>query len=153
MFECVSQFGPESLESVYIGRFCIEKTCYRLTTNYKPVGDHFQALSTWWRRYTNVPQFVLDHFIASGTRISYTTVRRYLQNSYLYARRLVVCVSGNRISRNTHLRWAREHLSWIRQQWASILFTDESMFILDSDSGRRLQKTYEIRLIQHFIKT
>ncbi|GBN79479.1 Transposable element Tcb2 transposase [Araneus ventricosus] len=37
-----------------------------------------------------------------------------------------------------HLCWAREHVSWTRQQWGSVLFTDESIFILESDSGRLL---------------
>ncbi|GFX34563.1 uncharacterized protein TNCV_3658011 [Trichonephila clavipes] len=34
--------------------------------------------------------------------------------------------------------WAREHVSWTQQQWASVLFTDESRFTMESDSGRLL---------------
>ncbi|GBN73300.1 hypothetical protein AVEN_128600-1 [Araneus ventricosus] len=44
------------------------------------------------RRSTTVPQLVADHFVASGRRISATTVRRCLQNTGLYARRPVACV-------------------------------------------------------------
>ncbi|GBN18741.1 hypothetical protein AVEN_120005-1 [Araneus ventricosus] len=40
--------------------------------------------------------------------------------------------------RRTRLCWAREYVSWTRQQWASVLFTDESRFILESFSGRLL---------------
>ncbi|GFX99636.1 transposable element Tcb2 transposase [Trichonephila clavipes] len=32
----------------------------------------------------------------------------------------------------------REHVSWTQQQWASVLFTDESRFTMESDSGRLL---------------
>ncbi|GFU63531.1 HTH_Tnp_Tc3_2 domain-containing protein [Trichonephila clavipes] len=79
---------------------------------------------------------VADHSVASGRRISSSTVRRSLHNSALYAKRPVVCV--NRRQRRAHLSCAREHVSWTRQRWASVLFTDESRFTLDSDSGRLL---------------
>ncbi|GFT34338.1 transposable element Tcb2 transposase [Trichonephila clavipes] len=36
------------------------------------------------------------------------------------------------------LCWTREHVSWTQQQWASVLFTDESRFTMESDSGRLL---------------
>lgn len=107
----------------------------RVTT---PAGDRFLALSARRRRSTTVPQLVADHFVASGTRISATTVRRRLHNAGLYARRPVVCVSLNRRQISARLCWAREHVSWTRQQWASVLFTDESRFTLESDSGRQL---------------
>ncbi|GBN87837.1 hypothetical protein AVEN_18515-2-1, partial [Araneus ventricosus] len=40
--------------------------------------------------------------------------------------------------RRARLCWAREHVSWTRQQWTSVFFTDESGFTLESDSGRLL---------------
>ncbi|GBN69786.1 hypothetical protein AVEN_49209-1 [Araneus ventricosus] len=104
----------------------------------KPAEDSFLALSARRRRSTTVPQLVADHFVASGRRISATTVRRRLHNAGLYARRPVVCVPLNGRQRRARLCWAREHVSWIRQQWASVLFTDESRFTLESDSGRLL---------------
>ncbi|GFW33401.1 transposable element Tcb2 transposase [Trichonephila clavipes] len=75
--------------------------------------DRFLALSARRRRTTTVPQLVADHFQASGRRISATT-------------------------RRNRLCWAREHVSWTQQQWASVLFTDESRFTMESDSGRLL---------------
>ncbi|GBL93667.1 Transposable element Tcb2 transposase [Araneus ventricosus] len=86
------------------------------------------------RRSTTVPQLVADHFVVSGRRISATTVRRRLHNASLYARRPVVCVSLNGRQRRARLCRTREHVSWTRQQWASVLFTDESRFTLESDS-------------------
>ncbi|GFX26171.1 transposable element Tcb2 transposase [Trichonephila clavipes] len=75
-----------------------------------PAEDRFLALSARRRRTTTVPQLVADHFQASGRRISATT-------------------------RRNRLCWAREHVSWTQQQWASVLFTDESRFTMESDSG------------------
>ncbi|GBN26994.1 hypothetical protein AVEN_38522-1 [Araneus ventricosus] len=104
----------------------------------KPAEDSFLVLSARRRRSTTVPQLVADHYVASGRRISATTVRRRLQNSGLYARRPVVCVPLNGRQRRARLCWVRKHVSWIKQQWASVLFTDESRFTLESDSGRLL---------------
>ncbi|GFT60088.1 transposable element Tcb2 transposase [Trichonephila clavipes] len=91
-----------------------------------PAEDRFLALSTRRRRTTTVPQLVADHFQASGRRISATTVRNRLHKG-LYARRPVVCVPLNRRQRRNRLCWAREHVSWTQQQWASVLFTDEGI--------------------------
>ncbi|GFW42697.1 transposable element Tcb2 transposase [Trichonephila clavipes] len=103
-----------------------------------PAEDRFLALSARRRRTTTVPQLVADHFQASGRRISATTVRNRLHNAGLYARRPVVCVPLNGWQRRNRLCWAREHVSWTQQQWASVLFTDESRFTMESDSGRLL---------------
>ncbi|GFW28002.1 HTH_Tnp_Tc3_2 domain-containing protein [Trichonephila clavipes] len=102
-----------------------------------PAEDRFLALSAR-RRTTTVPQFVADHFQASGRRISATTVRNRLHNAGLYARRPVVRVPLNGRQRRNRLCWAREHVSWTQQQWDSVLFTDESRFTMESDSGRLL---------------
>ncbi|GFW56835.1 HTH_Tnp_Tc3_2 domain-containing protein [Trichonephila clavipes] len=103
-----------------------------------PAEDRFLALSARRRRTTTVPQLFADHFQASGRRISATTVRNRLHNAGLYARRPVVCVPLNGRQRKNRLCWAREHVSWTQQQWASVLFTDESRFTMESDSGRLL---------------
>ncbi|GFV97693.1 HTH_Tnp_Tc3_2 domain-containing protein [Trichonephila clavipes] len=81
--------------------------------------QHLQetVLSLFWpkNRSVSVPQLVADSCVASGRRISTSTVRRRLHNSGLYARRPVVCVPLNRRQRRARLSWAREHVSWIRQ--------------------------------------
>ncbi|GFU35153.1 HTH_Tnp_Tc3_2 domain-containing protein [Trichonephila clavipes] len=103
-----------------------------------PAEDRFLALSARRRRTTTVPQLIADHFQASGRRISATTVRNRLHNAGLYAKRPVVCVPLNGRQRRNRLCWAREHVSWTQQQWASVVFTDESRFTMESDSGRLL---------------
>ncbi|GFV02502.1 transposable element Tcb2 transposase [Trichonephila clavipes] len=90
------------------------------------------------RRTTTVPQLVADHFQASGRRISLLrceivfTMQVCMQEDQL-------CAFPQRTTkRRIHLCWAREHVSWTQQQWASVLFTDESRFTMESDSGRLL---------------
>ncbi|GFX08554.1 HTH_Tnp_Tc3_2 domain-containing protein [Trichonephila clavipes] len=53
-------------------------------------------------------QLVADHSVASGRRISASTVRRPLHNSGLSAKRPVVCVPLNIRQRRARLSWARE---------------------------------------------
>ncbi|GFS60965.1 transposable element Tcb2 transposase [Trichonephila clavipes] len=99
-----------------------------------PAEDRFLALSARRRRTTTVPQLVADHFQASGRRISATTVRNRLHNRSVCKK--TSCVRSP--ERRNRLCWAREHVSWTQQQWASVLFTDESRFTMESDSGRLL---------------
>ncbi|GFY11574.1 transposable element Tcb2 transposase [Trichonephila clavipes] len=127
-----------TLGSTPIRRFCVQKTCSGRPRATTPAEDRFLALSARRRRTTTVPQLVADHFQASGRRISATTVGNRLHNAGLYARRPVVCVPLNGRQRRNRLCWAREHVSWTQQQWASVLFTDESRFTMESDSGRLL---------------
>ncbi|GFU09413.1 hypothetical protein TNCV_143891 [Trichonephila clavipes] len=54
----------------------------------------------------------------------------------LYARRPVVCVPLTRQHRTARLQWCREHHNWTEQDWACVLFSDESRFSLSSDCRR-----------------
>ena len=38
--------------------------------------------------------------------------------------------------RAARLQWAQRHFRWGRQQWARVLFSDESMFNLSHHDGR-----------------
>ncbi|GFU50283.1 transposable element Tcb2 transposase [Trichonephila clavipes] len=59
-----------------------------------PSGDRFITISVRRRRRISVPQVVADHFVASGRRISASTVRKRLHNSGLYARFTLESDSG-----------------------------------------------------------
>lgn len=77
------------------------------------------------------------HSRPSGRRIPTTIV----QISSSRCRSLCRCVPPPLLSTDekmTHLCWAREHISWIRQQWILSLFTDESRFTLEKDSEHML---------------
>ncbi|GFT46781.1 transposable element Tcb2 transposase [Trichonephila clavipes] len=63
---------------------------------------------------------------------------RRLRGGGLYARRPVVCVPLTRQHRTARLQWCREHHNWTEQDWACVLFSDESRFGLSSDCRRQL---------------
>ncbi|GFU66040.1 transposable element Tcb1 transposase [Trichonephila clavipes] len=69
---------------------------------------------------------------ARRKQISRKTVARRLRGGELYARRPVVCVPLTRQHRTARLQWCRE------QDWACVLFSDESRFSLSSDCRRQL---------------
>ncbi|GFW43327.1 transposable element Tcb2 transposase [Trichonephila clavipes] len=71
-------------------------------------------------------------------QISRKTVARRLRGGGLYARRPVVCVPLARQHHTAHLQWCREHHNWTEQDWACVLFSEESRFSLSSDCRRQL---------------
>ncbi|GFW59257.1 transposable element Tcb1 transposase [Trichonephila clavipes] len=75
---------------------------------------------------------------ASGKQISRKTVARRLRGGGLNARRPVVCVPLTRQHRTARLQWCREHHNWTEQDWACVLFSDESRFSLSSNCRRQL---------------
>ncbi|GFW97015.1 transposable element Tc1 transposase [Trichonephila clavipes] len=78
------------------------------------------------------------HHSSAGKQISRKTVARRLRGGGLYARRPVVCVPLTRQHRTARLQWCREHHNWNEQDWACVLFSDESRFSLSSDCRRQL---------------
>ncbi|GFX25148.1 transposable element Tc1 transposase [Trichonephila clavipes] len=52
--------------------------------------------------------------------------------------RPVVCVPLTRQHRTARLQWCREHHNWTEQDWACVLFSDESRFSLSLDCRRQL---------------
>ncbi|GFW71544.1 transposable element Tcb2 transposase [Trichonephila clavipes] len=89
-------------------------------------------------RRTTVQQVANQFLAASGKQISRKTVARRLRGGGLYARRPVVCVPLTRQHRTARLQWCREHHNWTEQDWACVLFSDESRFSLSSDCRRQL---------------
>ncbi|GFV72708.1 HTH_Tnp_Tc3_2 domain-containing protein [Trichonephila clavipes] len=75
---------------------------------------------------------------ATGTAVSRQTVYRRLGHIGLYAHRPVRCVPLTATHCRLRLTWSREHALWTPQQWSCVMFSDESRFILQSDSHRTL---------------
>ncbi|UYV61548.1 PREP [Cordylochernes scorpioides] len=73
---------------------------------------------------------------ATGTRISRQTVYRRLHEGALYARRPMVCIPLSSAHRRARLNWCLEHHAWTHDQWANVLFSDESRFSLNTDYRR-----------------
>ncbi|GFW86720.1 uncharacterized protein TNCV_2808751 [Trichonephila clavipes] len=87
---------------------------------------------------TTAQQVANQFLAASGKQTSRKTVARRLRGGGLYARRPVVCVPLTRQHRTARLQLCREHHNWTEQDWACVLFSDESRFSLSSDCRRQL---------------
>uniref|UniRef100_A0A3B1IPN0 Tc1-like transposase DDE domain-containing protein n=1 Tax=Astyanax mexicanus TaxID=7994 RepID=A0A3B1IPN0_ASTMX len=72
-----------------------------------------------------------------GTQVSRQTIRNRLHQHGLRARRPARVPDHTTRHRHHRLAWAREHLRWTRDQWASVLFSDESRFTLSRNDGRQ----------------
>ncbi|GFW51335.1 transposable element Tcb1 transposase [Trichonephila clavipes] len=103
-----------------------------------PAEDRYIVLSAKRNRRTTAQQVANQFLAASGKQISRKTVARRLRGGGLYARRPVVYVPLTRQHRTSRLQWCREHHNWTEQDWACVLFSDESRFSLPSDCRRQL---------------
>ncbi|GFV27696.1 histone-binding protein RBBP4 [Trichonephila clavipes] len=103
-----------------------------------PAEDGYIVLSAKRNRRTTAQQVANQFLSTSGKQISRKTVARRLREGGLYARRPVVCVPLTRQHRTARLQWCREHHNWTEQDWACVLFSDESRFSLSSDCRRQL---------------
>ncbi|GFV16340.1 transposable element Tcb1 transposase, partial [Trichonephila clavipes] len=97
-------------------------------------------ISSYQQKGTGAPQlsrWQISFLLPQESRISRKTVARRLRGGGLYARRPVVCVPLTRQHRTARLQWCREHHNWTEQDWACVLFSDESRFSLSSDCRRQ----------------
>ncbi|GFU72405.1 transposable element Tcb1 transposase [Trichonephila clavipes] len=100
--------------------------------------DRYIVLSAKRNRRTTAQQVANQFLAASGKQISRKTVARRLNGGGLYARRTVVCDPLKGQHSTARLQWCREHHNWTEQDWACVLFSDESRFSLSSDCRRQL---------------
>ncbi|GFU85968.1 transposable element Tcb2 transposase [Trichonephila clavipes] len=103
-----------------------------------PAEDRYIVLSAKRNRRITAHQVANQFLAASEKHISRKTVARRLRGGGLYARRPVVCVPLTRQHRIARLQWCRDHHNWTEQDWACVLFSDESRFSLSSDCRRQL---------------
>ncbi|GFU98128.1 transposable element Tcb1 transposase [Trichonephila clavipes] len=103
-----------------------------------PAEDRYIVLSAKRNRRTTAQQVANQFLAASGKQISRKTVVIHLRGGGLYPCRPVVCVPLIRQHRTARLQWCREHHNWTEQDWACVLFSDESRFSLSSDCRRQL---------------
>ncbi|GFU72125.1 transposable element Tcb2 transposase [Trichonephila clavipes] len=103
-----------------------------------PAEDRYIVLSAKLNRLTTVQQVANQFLAASGKQISRKTVARLLRGGALYSRIPVVCVPLTRQNRTARLQWCCEHHNWTEQDWACVVFSDDSRFSLSSDCRRQL---------------
>lgn len=128
----VSRNVVQTLRLIWIWKFSINKTYSRQPMGYN--NPCARSLSSSFRpkeQKHSVTQLITDQLKATGK--SAITVSRHLHNQRPYARWLVTCVPLNRRDRSGRLRSPRKHVTWTKQQWASVVFTDESRFALEGD--------------------
>ncbi|GFU97486.1 hypothetical protein TNCV_1913411 [Trichonephila clavipes] len=98
------------------------------------------VVSRLWKSFKTTGMCIRRHGGGRVRRkqISRKTVARRLRGGGLFAHRPVVCVPLTRQHRTARLQWCREHHNWTEQDWACVLFSDESRFSLSSDCRRQL---------------
>ncbi|GFX84680.1 transposable element Tcb1 transposase [Trichonephila clavipes] len=106
--------------------------CVRSTT---PAEDRYIVLSA---KGTGAPQLSRWQISFLLPQESRSPEKNCLRGGGLYARRPVVRVPLTRQHRTARLQWCREHHNWTEQDWACVLFSDESRFSLSSDCRRQL---------------
>ncbi|KAK7094998.1 hypothetical protein V1264_006467 [Littorina saxatilis] len=72
----------------------------------------------------------------ANTVVSGQTIRNLLHNFGLRARGPVRETTLTANHRAVRRAWCTQHVRWQRQQWAQVLFTDESRFCLEPADGR-----------------
>ncbi|GBN60330.1 Transposable element Tcb2 transposase [Araneus ventricosus] len=98
--------------------------------------DRYLSIIARRNRGATASQLSRDLYEANETRVSRVTVSKRLHETGLFARRPAVCVPLTSTNRRVRLEWCREHRDWSMDQWAIVLFTDESRFSLNTDSRR-----------------
>ena len=102
----------------------------------KALEDRYLSITARRNRHSSASPLPRGFYAATGTRVSRVTVSRRLHERGLFARRPAVCVPLTSVNRRVRLSWCRELRDWSTDQWATVLFTDESRFSLTTDSRR-----------------
>lgn len=99
--------------------------------------DHFIALQTRRHPFSTATTLRNDLLNASGTNVSTQTIRNRLHAAGLHSRRACVRIPLNARHKRDRLEFAQVHLTWTHNDWASVLFTDESRYCLDFTDRRQ----------------
>ena len=103
------------------------------------VQDRFLVVQARRHRFDNAT-LRRDFQNATGVRVSTQTIRNWLHDAGLRSRRPAIRVPLTRYHVQMRLAWARDHVTWTQNDWAPVLFTDESRFCVDfTDRHTRLE--------------
>ena len=100
------------------------------------VKDRFLVVQARRHRFVNATTLRRDFQSATGVRISTQTIRNRLHDAGLRSRRPAIRVPLTRYHVQMRLAWARDHVTWTQNNWAPVLFTDESRFCVDFTDRR-----------------
>ena len=94
----------------------------------------------WWfrrrHRFDNATTLRRDFQNATGVRISTQTIRNRLHDAGLRSGRPAIRVPLTQYHVQMRLAWAQDHVYWTQNDWAPVLFTDESKFCVDFTDRR-----------------
>ena len=93
------------------------------------VQDRFLVVQARRHRFDNATTLRRDFQNATGVRISTQTIRNRLHDAGLRSIRPAIRVSLTRYHVQMRLARARDHVTWTQNDWAPVLFTDESRFV------------------------
>ncbi|GFX58962.1 transposable element Tcb2 transposase [Trichonephila clavipes] len=99
-----------------------------------PADDRYIVLQARRNRRQTAGEIARHTTQATGRPISRFTVARRLHGGGLFARRPVRCVPLTPVLWRRRSLWCRERRNWRDNEWGRVLFTDESIFSLSSDS-------------------
>lgn len=101
--------------------------------------DRRLQLNAVRNRSKSAPNLQNEFLSLTGTSVSVQTIRNRLREAGLRCHMPAICPPLTAVHRACRLRFAREHVNWTMEQWATVLFTDESKFnISDNDRRRRV---------------
>ncbi|GFW80057.1 transposable element Tcb2 transposase [Trichonephila clavipes] len=103
-----------------------------------PADDRYIVLQARRNRWQSAGEIARLTTQATGRPISSFTVARRLHGGGLFARRPVRCVPLTPAHRGRRSLWCRELRNCRDNEWGRVLFTNESIFSLTSDSHRIL---------------
>ena len=99
--------------------------------------DRFLMLNAVRERTVSAPTLRRRLRAANHVNVSERTVRNRLHEFNLRSRSSAVRIPLLPQHRVARVNWCRIHQRWNRQQWARVLFTDESRFTVSYRDGRR----------------
>ena len=91
----------------------------------------FIALQARHHPFNNATTLRSELQNATGVRLSTQTIRNRLHEAGLRSRRPAIRIPLTRHHVQERLEWARNHVTWVLNDWTTILFTDESRFCVD----------------------
>ena len=102
----------------------------RINTHHQ---DHYLSIWASRNRQSTAKNLVLGYHKATKVTVSYQTARSRLHERGLRARRLAVRPILTRWHWRKGLDFAEEHIQWNRDQWAAVLFPNESKVIVSNN--------------------
>ena len=98
--------------------------------------DRFLVVQARCHRFDNATTLRTDFQRATGVRISTQTIRNRLHDAGLRSRRPAIRVPLTQYHMQIRLAWAWDHVTWTQNDWAAVLFTNESRFCVDFTDRR-----------------